>query len=99
MSDQNIQETGEAPAEKSLSDIVLAAPEKIWRKIKQALGVKERQEAADLVGSDPGAARIAQRILASVPQPKPTKEGEPADLGSRIYPPGRPQQGSKGLKF
>ena len=47
----------------SLSDQILAAPEPLWKKLRPALGVATREEAAQLVMRDEKAAAVAISIL------------------------------------
>jgi hypothetical protein len=47
----------------SLSDQILAAPEPMWKKLRPALGVATREEAAQLVMRDEKAAAVAISIL------------------------------------
>jgi len=47
----------------SLSDQILAAPELLWKKLRPALGVATREEAAQLVMRDEKAAAVAISIL------------------------------------
>lgn len=50
----------------SLSDQILTAPASVWKKLKSALKVGTREEAAQLVASNEQAALIAVGILAPV---------------------------------
>jgi hypothetical protein len=47
----------------SLFDQILAAPEPVWKKLRPALGVATREEAAQLVMRDEKAAAVAISIL------------------------------------
>lgn len=50
----------------SLSEQILAAPEPMWKKLRPALGVATREEAAQLVMRDEKAAAVAVSILSPV---------------------------------
>lgn len=56
------------PATTQTQDIgqqISSAPEKIWKRLRDALQVKTREEAVRLVGADDVAAETARTILAS----------------------------------
>lgn len=49
--------------EVTLSEQILRAPEPVWLRIKAALRVETRPEAATLVDQDPDAAQLVQSLL------------------------------------
>jgi hypothetical protein len=81
-----------APDVQSLIQQIMAAPEPVWRQLQTALKVKDRNEAAALVQSDPNAAATAQSILgqsvATKPgvAPAPSVPATAAALGGKVYP-------------
>ena len=47
----------------SLGSQIMAAPEPVWKQIRGLLQVKSRQEAVEMVDSDPGARRAVSELL------------------------------------
>ena len=51
------------PIDQDLGQLVMQAPEPVWRKIRKALSVESREEAAALVQADPKAQEVVLEIL------------------------------------
>lgn len=50
-------------AEPSVGELVLQAPEDVWKKISKALGVRDRREAAKMADADPRSKELIVSIL------------------------------------
>lgn len=57
------QPAGQPDSQGDLGSFILKAPEDLWLQIKSALQVETRQQAAELVASNPDAQRIVSQIL------------------------------------
>jgi len=55
----------ETPAVPNLPAMIMSAEASVWKKIQSALGVKTREEAAELVQRDEQAAATVNEILAA----------------------------------
>ncbi|MEN6429782.1 MAG: hypothetical protein ABFC80_02925 [Coriobacteriales bacterium] len=65
MSDPLLQPTAPAqPPQQSLSDRILAAPDKLWKRIRAALKAPSREAAAQMASQDPDIASRIEAILA-----------------------------------
>ena len=64
MSDPTLQ-TQTQPQQQDIGQQIASAPEKIWKRIRDALKVQTRQQAVQLVGQDQAAAEAARTILAT----------------------------------
>jgi len=88
----------------SLSDQILSAPEPMWKKLRPALGVATREEAAQLVMRDEKAAALAISILSpAVAEGSVLTESagraSPSVLTSSATTPSAPAKRKKGVKF
>ena len=88
----------------SLSDQILSAPEPMWKKLRPALGVATREEAAQLVMRDEKAAALAISIL----NPAVAEEGSvltesagraPSTVLTSAAIPSAPAKRKKGVRF
>ncbi len=57
------QSGGQPDGQGDLGSFILKAPEDLWQQIKSALQVQTRQQAAEIVATDPEAQRIVTQIL------------------------------------
>lgn len=69
--------------ETSLSEQILDLPDEVWKKLRDALGVGSRLEAAELVASDPASASIAASILGKSALTKEAPKSEGSLLTSK----------------
>jgi len=82
----------------SLSDQILAAPELLWKKLRPALGVATREEAAQLVMRDEKAAAVAISILNPVAEEQGSVLTQPSSVLTSRTPAAAPV-GKKRMKF
>jgi len=77
-----------------IGTLILQAPDHIWTKLKQALRVETREQAAELVRTDSAAQKVAVSILSGslLTKPEPRSESlltspkrEPKPVADRVY--------------
>jgi len=56
------------PAQQDIGDLVLKAPEEIWKKIKKALGTQTREQAAAMVQADDKARQLVLSLFSGADQ-------------------------------
>ena len=57
-----------APTETNIGDLILQAPEPVWKRIKKALGVQSREQAAAIVQADDKARKLVLSLFSGQEQ-------------------------------
>lgn len=78
--------------QQNLGDMVLHAPEDVWSKIRKALGVKTREEAAGMVEADPKARELVVGLLSGS---QPQKSLAPKSRRESFATTARPESSGK----
>lgn len=76
MSDPTTQATSQT--QPSVGELISRASEKVWRRLREALGVPTREAAVQLVAQDNQAAETARTILETTPESLLGKDRKPS---------------------
>lgn len=76
MSDPTTQPTQSQP--QNIGQLIAGAPDKIWKRVRDALKVQTREQAIQLVGQDQEAAAAARVILETAQEDLLTRQRTPA---------------------